>query len=306
MSVDLPTSETVTEAVSRAAARRLEDDTLGALEHVRLFDGGTDGVRGLFIEAFGPAHARRLRVTGPPDLAPLQQAILKGLPEAHGVYWRFGHAHQQGPDDGEMQVAEYGLKYHVQLLGQRNAGLFPQVRIARRWLREHVEGRRILNLFSYTCAFGVVAAAHGARSTINVDTAKGVLAKGQANYALNSLSIDPRAFWRESAKEALKQLKKRGTRLDGVIIDPPPRAVFDKSKRWRFDPLKDLCPTVSASAALLDEGGWLMVVNAGARVTDEALIEAAGLGAPIWTATPDADCPTPEGRPPVRMMVMSR
>lgn len=299
------TSTDVTAAIHAAVQRRLEDEALADLQHLRLFDGGSEGIPGLFIERFGPAEDRRYRITGPPALADQEAAIFEALGRPEAAYWRFGHDHTWGPDDGQMVVEEYGLRYHVRLIGQRNAGLFPQVRPARRWLRDHAADRRILNLFAYTCAFGVVAEAHGARGTVNVDTSAGVLARGEENYQLNEISADRRAFWREGVKEALKQLRKRGRRFDGVIIDPPPRAVFDKGKRWRFDPARDLAPTIQASAALLDPGGWLLVVNAGARITDEAIIEAAGLGAPDTCLSLDGDCPTPPDRPEISMQIFT-
>ena len=63
---------------------------------------------------------------------------------------------------------EDGLLFGLQLGRNQNAGFFLDMAEARRWLRTVAPGRRILNLFAYTCAFSVVARSAGAQQVVNV------------------------------------------------------------------------------------------------------------------------------------------
>ena len=88
-------------------------------------------------------------------------------------------------------VTEAGLQYRAHVLRGQNHGLFLDMAAGRRWVRAHVaqhpehrQGRKVLNLFAYTCAFSVAALDAGARQVLNMDMAQGALATGQHNHQL--------------------------------------------------------------------------------------------------------------------------
>ncbi len=56
-------------------------------------------------------------------------------------------------------------------------------------MREAARGQRVLNLFSYTGAFGVAAAAGGAAEVTNVDPNRDYLAWSLRNAALNGVKM---------------------------------------------------------------------------------------------------------------------
>ena len=62
-------------------------------------------------------------------------------------------------------VHEGGLKFQVNLSDYVDTGLFLDHRITRSMVRDAADGKRFLNLFGYTGAFTVYAAAGGAAST---------------------------------------------------------------------------------------------------------------------------------------------
>ena len=91
------------------------------------------------------------------------QAILiqhRYLPESPGQ-WLLGEPCQQ------RVVVEDGLKYLLDLGVRQNNGLFPDMRYGRRWVRQQAAGKRVLNLFAYTCGFSVAAIAGGAQQVVN-------------------------------------------------------------------------------------------------------------------------------------------
>lgn len=62
------------------------------------------------------------------------------------------------------------------------------------WVRKHAQGRRVLNLFAYTCAFSVAALAGGAEHVLNIDISRAALSRGRDNHRLNQQDIKRVAF----------------------------------------------------------------------------------------------------------------
>jgi 23S rRNA (cytosine1962-C5)-methyltransferase len=169
------------------------------------------------------------------------------------------------PDAG-FEVVEDGLTFEVDVHRGSNVGLFPDARPMRRWVRERSEGLRVLNLFSYTSAFGVHAAAGGARSVTNVDLVPSALERGAANFSRNDLPCDSRTHVRSDAFEFLRHATKRGETWDLVVVDPPPVPTIGRGRkrggrRGRFDPRKDW-PALATGAAACAAGGRLLVLSA--------------------------------------------
>lgn len=156
------------------------------------------------------------------------------------------------------------LRVAVDLLYGTNTGLFPDARPLWRFVRERADGRRVLNLFSYTSVFGVAAALGGARSTTNVDLVPSALERGQINYTLNGLAPDARSHTRSDVFEFLRRARKRGTRWDLVVCDPPPVPTAGRKKRNRkgFDPAKDMERLLGSALAVVEPGGGLLALSA--------------------------------------------
>ncbi|MHC4838564.1 MAG: class I SAM-dependent methyltransferase, partial [Planctomycetota bacterium] len=161
-----------------ALARRASPDLLTALDTdaIRLVDSAGDDLPRLTIERYRDA----VRIGGGPEWAPALDTLRAPFLDTP-VFWRLGHDCEGGPDGdaGDRVVREGDRRHPVSLAGRRNPGLFLDARPARAWAAAHSDGRRVLNLFAFTCAFGVAAARGGARSTVNVDTAAGALERGR-------------------------------------------------------------------------------------------------------------------------------
>lgn len=115
---------------------------------------------------------------------------------------------------------ENGLKYHINFLSAQNIGFFPDMRIGRSFVRENAKGKSVLNLFSYTCSFSVVAIEGGATSVVNVDMNKNVLTTGRENHRLNGLNTKNVHFMPYNILKSWSRIKKAGP-YDLIIIDPP-------------------------------------------------------------------------------------
>lgn len=121
----------------------------------------------------------------------------------------------------EMIVTEEGVPFLMRPAQDLSIGLFSDARPARRFVRRHATGKRVLNLFAYTCGFGVNASVAGASVVKNVDLSQKVLAWGQENYALSGLAAPDSDFLYGDVFEWLSRLKKRGDVFDLVVLDPP-------------------------------------------------------------------------------------
>ena len=83
-------------------------------------------------------------------------------------------------------VLENGLKYKINFYN-KNIGIFLDMKIGREYISSICKDKNVLNLFSYTCAFSVVAINSEAKQVVNVDMAKGALTIGRENHHLNNL-----------------------------------------------------------------------------------------------------------------------
>ncbi len=115
---------------------------------------------------------------------------------------------------------ENGISYKLNLLDNQNSGFFPDMKIGRSFVRENAEGKRVLNLFSYTCAFSVAAYKGGASSVVNVDMSKKVLETGRDNHRLNGVEIRGTRYMPYNILKSFSRIKKAGP-YDLIIIDPP-------------------------------------------------------------------------------------
>jgi 23S rRNA (cytosine1962-C5)-methyltransferase len=126
--------------------------------------------------------------------------------------------------EGELPEKTYaieeGLKYHINFLNAQNIGFFPDMKLGREFVRDHAKGKKVLNLFSYTCSFSVVAIDAGAQSVVNVDMNKNVLSIGRENHRLNALDTKRVQFMPYNILKSWSRIRKEGP-YDLIIIDPP-------------------------------------------------------------------------------------
>jgi 23S rRNA (cytosine1962-C5)-methyltransferase len=144
----------------------------------------------------------------------------------------------------ELQVEEAGLRYLVRPMRNQNVGLFLDMAPTRQWIRQRAQGKRVLNLFAYTCAFSVAAVAGGASCVVNNDMSRPALDWGKENHALNDQ--DPRSV-RMVPHNVFKswwKLRQYGP-YDLVVIDPPTnqRGSFVAEKHYAgvLKRLNELC-----------------------------------------------------------------
>jgi 23S rRNA (cytosine1962-C5)-methyltransferase len=156
----------------------------------------------------------------------------------------------------EIEVLEDGIPYGVRLGDGLSTGLFLDQRANRRRVREASSGKRVLNLFAYTCTFSVSAARGGAIRTVSVDAAAVALERGRQNFARAGIDVDgAHAFVAEDVFAWLGRAKRRSDRFDLVILDPPS---YSSTKKRRFVAKTDYADLAAEAMALVESGGVLV------------------------------------------------
>ncbi|HSW86218.1 MAG TPA: class I SAM-dependent methyltransferase [Rhabdochlamydiaceae bacterium] len=105
-------------------------------------------------------------------------------------------------------------------------GVFPEHAVLWKWMEKkmirYTEGSRpnILNLFAYSGGATLAAAKAGAK-VCHLDASKGMVSWARENAALNGLTDAPIRWIVEDVVKFLKREIKRGSRYEGIILDPP-------------------------------------------------------------------------------------
>jgi len=152
-----------------------------------------------------------------------------------------------------VTVSEGGCRFLVNLSDYIDTGLFLDHRITRGMVRDEADGKRMLNLFAYTGAFSVYAAAGGAASTTTVDLSNTYLDWARANFRANEISEDNHRFVRSGAMGFLRD-HGSGEFYDLAVVDPP---TFSNSKSTEgdFDIQRDYAELLTRLAGLMSPGG---------------------------------------------------
>ncbi|MFA6002890.1 MAG: class I SAM-dependent methyltransferase, partial [Elusimicrobiota bacterium] len=216
----------------------------------RIFHGIAEGRPGLTVDRYGPLLlAQTFREPLASEEAAELEAGLRGKSSEPG-WFVYNHRGEGAPAAferwhkpsaealGEVQCREGGVRF---LIRARHRGLDPwlflDLRAGRRALRAAAAGRSVLNLFAYTCAAGVCAAAAGAASVWNVDFAASSLEVGRRNAELNGIPRDRFQTIEEDCIPVMRQFAglaaggRRGQKnkfqhfeprsFDLVFLDPP-------------------------------------------------------------------------------------
>ena len=170
-------------------------------------------------------------------------------------------------------VLEYGVKFQVNLQDYLDTGLFLDHRETRQIVAKEAIGKRLLNLFAYTCSFSVHAAVKGAAYTKSVDMSNRYTQWGRENFDLNGIDAKSHPIIRADCLQFLDEELNCGGKYGVIVIDPP---TISRSKKMRqmFDVQIDY-PILLRKALLLLAPGGVIFFSTNLRTfqLDESLFE---------------------------------
>lgn len=269
MTLDLPWMR---ERLQRAVALRTDHADLEGTSAYRLVNGEGDALPGLTVDRYGDHLMIQLYTGAWQPHLPLLSEALERLLKPAGIYWkprpqktRALSAHGEGKKysrllmgrraQGATTVTENDLAFQVHLEEGLHTGLFLDQRENRRDLMKRVGGKKFLNLFAYTGAFSVAAAAAGAESVVSVDASAPYLAWARENFGLNRLNPRRHEFIQGDCFEVLGDLRRAGRSFDVALMDPPS---FSTTGSSRFTTRQGTAEIAAATLALLPAGGVLI------------------------------------------------
>ena len=196
-------------------------------------------------------------------------------PKAEPALWRQAQAHYHRSEKGggsweffaklpERWTVRYGdLRFYVRPTGFKHTGLFPEQAANWDWMAERIRqsGRgdvRVLNLFGYTGGATLACAAAGAHVT-HVDAAKGMVSWAKENRELSGL---PETSFRWIVEDALAFIRReirRGSRYDGILMDPPSYGRGPSGEVWKLE--QELYGLIETAAQLLSDRPVFFLIN---------------------------------------------
>lgn len=253
--------------IAAALARRKELFDNPNTTAFRVFNGEGDGIGGLTIDYFDGFLMVSWYSEGIYSMRHHVYSVFDKVVNYKGIYEkkRFDTKGQYIEQDdfvkGEQGdfpiiVKENGMNFAVNLNDGAMTGIFLDQRDVRQAIRDkYAEGKNVLNTFSYTGAFSVVAALGGAKKTTSVDLAQRSLAKTIEQFSVNGIDYEQQDIKVIDVFDYFRYAKRHELKFDMVILDPPS---FARSKKYTFSTAKDYPALLMDAIAITEKNGIIV------------------------------------------------
>lgn len=265
----------VSDRVTKSAERRLRHASV--TDSYRIIFSESDGLPGVIADKYLDCVVVQLGSVGADFWRETIADALFALAGVHCVYERsdLDVREREGleprigllrgdPAPDEIVISEHGFRYAVQIAQGHKTGFYLDQRHARHALAGIAKDRRVLNAFSYTGAFSVIAAASGAASVVSLDSSAPALAGERRNAELNGVAMGEQI--EGNAFEELRRLRDRAQTFDLIVLDPPKLANTERHVDKATRAYKDLN---LLATKLLAPGGILMTFSCSGGVSAE-------------------------------------
>jgi len=199
-------------------------------------------------------------------------AIFDPSDEEDAGRWRF-----QGQPLEAWAMGWGQARFNARFTAFRHLAFFPEQAANWEWLEARIRNQietkaeppRVLNLFGYTGVASLVCAGAGAAVT-HVDASKKAIAMARENAELSNFADRPIRWICEDARRYVQREVRRGSRYEGIILDPPKYGRGPTGEVWRL--FEDLPELSALCAELLSENASFLILNAyAARISGAAL-----------------------------------
>lgn len=154
-------------------------------------------------------------------------------------------------------IEENGVQLEVDIAHGQKTGYFLDQKWNRRAIWKLCHGKRVLDAFSHTGAFGLNAVSGGAREVISVDISEDAVSMIQRNIQLNHAEKKMSALTAD-VFDLLKQYETEGQKFDVIILDPPAFTKSAKQVQKAYGGYKEIN---LRAMRLLNEGGMLVTCS---------------------------------------------
>ncbi|MFZ2491083.1 MAG: class I SAM-dependent rRNA methyltransferase [Thermoanaerobaculia bacterium] len=228
------TAEVLQQRIAAAIARR-KLLRIGETDAMRLVHAEGDDLSSLVVDRYGDLLVVEIANRGLELLKPLVLDALHRELEPRAIFFKNDlpvrmveclplEDETVGEGEAVTTIVENGLRFRIEPAEGQKTGFFLDQRENRATARALASGAEVLNLFSYSGAFGVYCIAGGARSVENVDVSASAIELAKTNHALNGFDA------KYTVADAFKLVRERAAaseQYDFAICDPP---AFAKSR----------------------------------------------------------------------------
>lgn len=267
------TAELVASRIASAVRRRAPILTRGT-NAARLIHAEGDELSGLVADLYDDMLVVEISNGGLERLRPLVLDALRSAVKPRLVYFKNDIPARKieqltledettGDGGPAATIEENGLRFHVDAREGQKTGFFLDQRENRQLARSLAKDTRVLNLFSYSGAFGVYAAAGGAVSVENVDISEPAIALARRNHELNG-SADRAQFTVADVFQFVRQRGSSTERAGLLVCDPP---VFARSRSEVDRAARGYKDVNLYAMRLVQEGGLMMTFSCSGHMT---------------------------------------
>ncbi|MGQ9507814.1 MAG: class I SAM-dependent rRNA methyltransferase [Thermodesulfobacteriota bacterium] len=216
------------------AAKLRERFLRGKTNAYRIVNGEGDFLPGLIIDRYRNVIVIQITTAGMDRLKSLIVKILIEYFSPQSIYERSDTPlrKEEGLDESKgllfgkevtqpIEIDEYGCLFRVDILEGQKTGFYLDQRENRLFFQSLAEGKKVLDVFSYTGAFSIHGELGGARELTLVESSEEALKRAREHVELNKLNPITFQFIKGDAFEVLRKIE---SSFDLIVLDPPPFA----------------------------------------------------------------------------------
>ncbi len=279
----------------------------------RLINGEGDRLPGMVCDVYGEVAVLQYDGSDCHDFwSPKKWA--KNLLELEGlntVYHKPRHDIKAQPqvwgqalDSTFVSMLENGCHYKVDIAQGQKTGFFLDQRENREFIKSMSQGKKVLNLFSYTGGFSISSAVGGASEVTSVDISSKASELSKENWDLNGLKS---TLHKVMTADVFEFLETQNNKFDLVICDPPSMAKSEAQKKIAIGKYTDV---FSKAAKVTHSQGLLVLSSCSSHINfedfmsivDESLSKARKSGRILKVSGQASDHPWPAAAPELRYL----
>ena len=185
-------------------------------------------------------------------------AVFDPSDEEDAGRWRFA---RKLPETWTMGWRD--VRFQGRFTAFRHLAVFPEQAANWAWLADRLAGSttdtKVLNLFGYTGVASLTMAAAGAAVT-HIDASKKAIGWARENAGLSGLEDRPMRWICEDSRTFVRREVRRGSRYQGIILDPPKYGRGPGGEVWRL--YEDLPELIENCGRLLADDASFLLLNA--------------------------------------------
>lgn len=227
-----------------------------------------DSGEGYRLERFG-----KYKIVKPDPQAIWKRVLTKNDWEnADAIFEKDAWVKREVPE--KWEVTYKNISFYAKLTPFKHTGIFPEQHLHWDFMKESIKRNntppQILNLFAYTGAASLIAAAAGAHVT-HVDASRPAITWAHENQEVSHLSDKPIRWILDDVTRFVEKEVRRGKKYDGIILDPPIYGHGPTGEVWDFP--KSFPKLVELCSQLISSNPLFIIINAYAISSSSIMLE---------------------------------